>query len=145
MQTLITVLCGGLCALMAGIYFAFSVIVMPSLSRLPAQQGATTMRQINRDILSSAFMLLFWGSSVLTLAALFTSPSAMTWLAGGLYLGGMLIVTAVGNVPLNRRLEEEGNTNGEAVWQHYLVRWTFWNHVRTASAAVSAGLFLVAV
>lgn len=44
------------CAVMAGVYFAFSGFVMRSLRALPAVQGMAAMQSINRVILSSSFM-----------------------------------------------------------------------------------------
>lgn len=129
-------------ALMAGVYWAFSVVVMPSLNRLPPEQGACAMQQINRDILRSAFMLLFWGSSLLSLALVFIGHSTAVVLAGSIYLVGMLVVTALRNVPLNEQLERATGETLVSEWQHYLVKWTFWNHVRGVSALVSAILLL---
>ena len=129
-------------ALMAGVYGAFSVVVMPSLTRIPPEQGAGAMQQINRDILRSAFMLLFWGSSLLSLAMVFIGHSTAVVLAGSIYLVGMLVVTALRNVPLNERLERATGDTLVSEWQHYLVKWTFWNHVRAMSALVSAILLL---
>ena len=71
----LTMLAALLCALMAGIYFAFSVVVMPSLRRLGDEQGARVMQQVNRDILQSLFMPVFWMSSLLCLILLVASSS----------------------------------------------------------------------
>ena len=35
------------CAMMAGVFFAFSSFVMPALRRLPATQGIAAMQAIN--------------------------------------------------------------------------------------------------
>ncbi len=133
-----------LCALMAGVYFAFSVVVMPTLHHLGDGQGARVMQQFNRDILQSLFMPLFWVSSLLCLILLVGGQSSMIMLAGAIYLTGMLGVTALFNVPLNNQLEQATENEIHQIWQHYLSRWQWFNHIRTVSAALSAGLFVTA-
>ena len=56
------------CAVMAGVYFTFSAFVMRSLEAMPAARGIAAMQSINRVILSSAFMPLFFATTVLALA-----------------------------------------------------------------------------
>ena len=53
------------------------------------------------------------------------------------------LVTGLGNVPLNDRLAAVSATDPGAldVWQHYLARWTMWNHLRTAAAMAAALLY----
>jgi uncharacterized membrane protein len=69
-------------------------------------------------------------------------------LAGcALYLLGCLLVTVAFNVPLNNRLAaaDPDSSAAEALWAHYLSRWTLWNHVRTAASLAAAGLFAMAL
>ena len=56
----------------------------------------------------------------------------------------MIGVTAAANVPLNNALDrvDADSADGERLWQHYLSRWTAWNHVRTV-ASTAALLALV--
>ena len=71
-------------------------------------------------------------------------PFAPFFLGGALfYLVGAFLVTGLGNVPLNDQLAAVSATDPAAldVWQHYLSRWTTWNHVRTAAAMVAALLY----
>ena len=72
------------------------------------------------------------------------SPSASFFLGGALfYLVGTILVTMFGNVPLNDQLAAVSPTDPAArdVWEHYLGRWTMWNHVRTAAAMAAALLY----
>nr|WP_082995296.1 anthrone oxygenase family protein [Halomonas elongata] len=74
------------------------------------------------------------------------SPSTYYWLAGAIsYLGGTFLLTLLGNVPLNHRLAEVSARDPEAnaVWAHYLKRWTWLNTVRTAAAMGAALLFVI--
>lgn len=102
------------------------------------------MQQVNRDILQSLFMPLFWMSSLLCLILLVGGQSEMTMFAGAIYLAGMLGVTALFNVPLNNQLEQARENEIHEIWQHYLSRWQWFNHIRTVSAALSALLFVTA-
>ena len=56
---------------------------------------------------------------------------------------GTFLVTGLGNVPLNDQLAAVFATDPAAldVWEHYLGRWTMWNHVRTTAAMVAALLY----
>ena len=56
------------CALMAGVYLTFSSFVMRSLDALPEPGAVAAMQSINREILSSGFMPLFFGTSLASLA-----------------------------------------------------------------------------
>ncbi|MCA9579310.1 MAG: DUF1772 domain-containing protein [Myxococcales bacterium] len=138
---------------MAGVYFAFSTFVMRALALLPAREGAAAMRVINEVILSSLFMPLFYGTSLLaaglSVAALLRwgQPGAPTLaLAGVVYLVGMLACTAVYNVPWNDALAttDVRTDEGASVWADYLVRWTRYNHVRTVASAMACAGYVAA-
>ena len=140
--------------LMAGIYFAFSFFVLQALDAAGRPAGMSAMQSINRVIVRSPFLPLFFTSSLacLLLAVLSVMHwgSAGAWqMAGGglLYLGGMLFVTAFANVPRNNRLDaaDTDTPEGEAMWRRYLQRWLPWNHVRTVSCTASMVLFIVAI
>jgi len=139
------------CGLMAGIYFAFSTFIMASLSKLPAPQGIAAMQSINRVILRSPFMILFFGTTLASAALVIAGviswgekAAVMTVIAGDLYIFGMFVVTAVYNVPLNNKLDAVDADGDEAldVWETYLRIWTRWNHARTVACVVSCGLFI---
>ncbi len=137
--------------LMAGMMYAFSTFVMKSFAMLEPAHGIEAMQVINRVILNPWFLGVFMGTTVacLVLAGLsiwqWTGTAAGFLLAGCvLYVVGMFLVTAVFNVPMNNALEAVEATTKEAavLWQTYLKRWTFWNHVRTVAAMVATVLFI---
>lgn len=141
------------CAVMAGVYFTFSTFVMSSLEAMPEPEGIAAMQSINRVILQSLFLPLFFATSFASLAlavwAIFNwGHSAAIFLAiGGLvYFVGMFACTAALNVPLNNALDSVDPTTPEAVevWSDYLRSWTRWNHVRTVSSTTACALFLAA-
>ena len=151
MSALITQAVAVGCGMMAGLYFAFSTFIMRSLAEIPGPQGILAMQSINRVILRSPFMALFFGTS---LAGFGLAVWGMTrWnqsggallIAGGLiYVIGHFVATAAFNVPLNDALDVVDPVSAEAarVWAGYLDRWTLWNHVRTGACFVSCALFL---
>ena len=141
-------------AIMAGLYFAFSTFVMRALDAIDHPAGMQAMQSINKVILRSPFLPLFFGSTLSAVALLVIVfidrdvDGANSILGGAmLYVAGMFVVTVIGNVPLNNRLDA-ANPEDEAslgVWKDYLVRWSRWNHVRTMACIASLALLVLAV
>ena len=137
-------------ALVGGIFFAFSSFIMKALARVPTAEGIVAMQSINVVVLNASFLGAFIGTVVLSLGAGglalagWGRPSASFFLGGVIfYLVGTFGVTAFGNIPLNNQLAAVAATDpgSRDVWEHYLVRWTRWNHVRTAAAMAAALLY----
>lgn len=140
------------CALVAGVFFAFSSFVMRALGRLRPEQGIAAMQSINVVVINPGFMTAFLGTSavcamVLILALLHRHGGAMAFLVVGsvLYLAGTLLVTMLANVPRNDALAavDPGSAAAAPLWSSYLDRWTAWNHVRTAAAFGAATSFTI--
>ncbi|VWX57919.1 anthrone oxygenase family protein [Sphingorhabdus sp. 109] len=140
--------------IMAGVYFAFSAFVMQSLDATGRATGMVAMQAINRIIVRSLFLPLFFASSLACLLLVvfgvmqWGTPGAGPMVVGGaLYVIGMLVVTAAANVPLNNALEttDAAGPDAEAVWRRYMQRWLPWNHVRTVSCTVSLALLIGAI
>lgn len=141
-------------ALMAGLYFIFSVAVMTALSRIAPASGMAAMQSINVVILNPWFLLTFAGTAaicaILAIMALlrWSEPGAVLLLvACVLYLAGNIGVTMVFNVPLNNALAaaDPASADGAAVWSRYLSTWTRWNHVRTLSCLAALALLIGAI
>ncbi len=137
-------------ALVGGIFFAFSSFIMRALARVPTAEGIVAMQSINVVVLNPSFLGAFIGTAVLSLGAGglalagWGRPSASFFLGGAIfYLVGTLGVTAFSNIPLNNQLAAVSAPDPGArdVWEHYLGRWTMWNHVRTAAAMAAALLY----
>ena len=147
---LLTVLATVGCGLMAGLLFAFSNFVMQALVQLPEFHGLVAMQLINTAIINALFLIVFLGTAVLcfliiVVSLLQASIPGTFWLVLGstCYLIGVFGVTVVFNVPLNNGLTRADATNASAsLWNDYVARWLWWNHVRT-SLAVVATLSLV--
>jgi len=141
-------------ALVSGIFYAFSSFVMRALGKLEPREGIAAMQSINIVVINPLFFLAFFGTAVLcavtVIAALFSGtgvPLAPSVTGGSLYLVGCIGVTMLANVPLNDRLAElhPEDDAAEALWRSYVVRWTRWNHVRTAASLAAAAVLVIAV
>ena len=139
-------------ALIGGVFFAFSSFVMKALARMPSSEGMRAMQSINVTVINRSFLGAFLGTALLSLIVVGlalthrTEPGAALLLAGAVaYLAGTFLVTVMGNVPLNERLAgvPAGAAGSQALWDHYLERWTRWNHVRTVAATAAALLYLI--
>ncbi len=142
------------CGVMAGIYFAFSTFVMRALAGVPTTAGIAAMQSINEVIVSSAFLPLFFGTTLAGIGLAGWSlphwgePGTSALLVGGVvYVIGMFVCTVAFNVPLNDALAavDPGGLEAAGVWSEYVERWTRWNHVRTLASAMASGLFIVAI
>ena len=141
------------CAALAGVFIAFSTLVMRALGRVPAPQGILAMQEINRAALTPAFMVLFLGTTLLcgllTVSFLvWGSGSALLLLAGGVtFLVGAFGLTAGYHVPRNNALDALDPSRADAVsrWTSYRRGWTRWNHVRGCASLAAAVLFTVAL
>ncbi len=138
MLILLVVLTG----LMAGIYFVFSVVVMKSFAQLPALQAAQAMNKINDVIVKTVFLPIFFGSTlwfcglIVWAVAFWQAQQSVLFIAAAIiYISGMFLVTALGNVPLNNKLKEaeEDHEKLTAYWSVYLQKWTRLNHLRSIS------------
>ena len=139
--------------LIAGLFFAFSNFVMKALGSVAPERGMASMQAINRTVLNPLFLGVFLGTAFVCAAAViyavwrWEAPGA-AWLFFGavLYLAGTLLVTMIFNLPLNDLLASVDplSAEGVRVWQDYVVRWTVWNHVRTAASLAATASFILA-
>jgi uncharacterized membrane protein len=140
-------------AAVGGVYLAFAVMVMPALARLPAADATAAMREINRRAERGAFIGVFIGAALvavaLGVAALFElsdragsdeSASHALLVIGAVLSFASTVVTVVGNVPLNNRLERDG----VPAWKPYLSRWGTLNTVRALLALAAVGVIAAA-
>lgn len=152
--SILALLAGLGCGLIAGVFFAFSSFVMKALDRLPAAQGMAAMQSINVVVLNRSFLGVFVGTAALCAVAV--GAAILRWgtaeapfvLAGGLfYLAGCFLVTMAFNVPRNEALaplaaEAAGSADA---WAAYVPGWTAWNTVRTIGSLDAAAAFGLAL
>jgi uncharacterized membrane protein len=142
------------CAMMAGVFFAFSAFVMKALARLPAQQGIGAMQAINVAAVTFAFMAALFGTAAacgaLAVWALFAwdeSFAPYLLVGSALYLIGTILLTIVYHVPRNEALAgvEPHSAEAESHWRRYLSGWTAWNHLRGVTALAAAATLTIAL
>ena len=141
-----------ICAIISGVFLAFSDFVMKSLAIAQPSVGIVSMQLINRKVYGSLFLILLLGFSASCLllayiALVYLTGSVSFWvLAGsGIYLTGVFLVTVVFNVPMNKHLDALDHESHETAeyWNTYATVWTNWNHARTLSSAAAAICFLI--
>ena len=153
-QSLLTFLAALGSGLIAGTFFAFSAFVMRALERLPAPHGVAAMQSINVVVINPVFLSAFFGTGLV--CAILCVGVVLGWqearqiglIAGSLaYLLGCLVVTMTRNVPMNTALARVAAASPEAAryWPEYVSRWTFWNHLRTASSLAAMICFIAAL
>ncbi|MDX3850035.1 DUF1772 domain-containing protein [Streptomyces sp. AK02-01A] len=136
--------------LMAGLYFAFDVSVMPGLAGADDHTFVTVMRSINEVIDNSAlFGLLFVGVFLATgiAAALqrrLGHPDAARWTRAAFALYALsVVITMCVNIPLNRMLARPGpspgNTDFGALRGSFERPWAAANIVRTLACTAALG------
>lgn len=142
------------CAVIGGIFFAFSNFIMRALRGQPPAAGMSAMQAINVTVLNPLFLGVFVGTALICLALCIISifswqgTHSLLVIAGGLlYVVGCFGVTIAFNVPLNEGLAkaDPSTEEGTALWQHYLRRWTTWNTIRTIASLLAAITILVAI
>lgn len=143
------------CALVAGIFFAFSTFVMQALAKLIPSQGIEAMQNINITVLNPWFLGTFMGTAAICLILAVSTywnwgqPGTYYLLTGSLfYFVGTFLVTIIFNVPMNNKLERMVSKDKEAsnYWNNiYLIKWTFWNHFRTIAALIGAIFLIIAL
>ena len=138
-------------AMAAGAFFDFSDFAMRGLRRLPPSQGVRAMQEINEEAPSPLFMVLIFGTALVSIAVaihavinLEGSTLVLRLLGAAIYVIGVAILTIVYHVPRNDKLAELDATSDEAAnyWLQYQSEWVSLNHVRTIAPLVAALLFL---
>lgn len=139
----------------AGLFYAYSVSVMPGLGRADARTEVAAMQRINTAILNPWFFATFLGAPVLILAAgglrlAQEGQAALPWIAAAFVLYAVMVaVTAAVNVPLNERLDGTGPAEAlddpGSARDRFHGRWVRWNHVRAAASTASFGCLVVAL
>ena len=146
-----------LCAITAGLLFAFAVVVMPGLRSLSDRDFLRAFKVMDRVIQQNEpRFLIVWAGSVLSL--LMALVAGVGVLAGTgrliligaatLYLLCVQLPTIAVNVPLNNRLQalnldDLDTTALRGARDAFEGRWNYWNAVRTVFACISVFALLL--
>ncbi len=136
--------------LMAGVYFAWSSMVMPGLRRLQPGEAIRAMQSIDVALVNAWFLTAFVGSAVLSGISVVYSfarwgeeEAIYLLIAGLLLIFGSVVLTGGYHIPRNKALHLVDPDGPEAKerWQRYDAEWTSWNHIRAVASLASAILF----
>jgi len=139
--------------LTAGLCFTWSNAVSPGIGRLDNLTFLRSFQSMNRAIINSRFMVVFFGPVLLLFinSYLFKDCNTSFWLfliAAILFFIGIGLVTVFGNVPLNEVLDK---SNLEALSKMELQElrnkfeqpWNNWHTVRTLSSFIAFVLLII--
>jgi uncharacterized membrane protein len=141
----------------AGLVFAFAVVVMPGIATLGDGQFLRAFQVMDKVIQRNQplFLLVWIGSAISLLASaalgfgqLDGTGRLLMVAAVLLYLLGVQVPTVTINIPLNNAVQalEIGSMDKTALAaarQAFEPRWNTWNSIRTVLAIVVAVLLLV--
>jgi uncharacterized membrane protein len=135
--------------LLAGLFYAFTVSVMPGLGRTDGRTFVDAMQRINVAIINPWFFVGFFGAPVLTIVAAALHLRAgwrtgLPWIAAAFVLYGVAFVITIGvNIPLNDALAAAGSPDriGDLaqVRDRFEATWVRWNIARTVAFTAAFG------
>lgn len=139
----------------AGLCFTWTNAVTTGIGQLDNLGYLQAFQQMNRAILNPLFFVVFFSPFFTSFAAAFLnkghSPRLfwMTLAAAAIYSLGVVVVTILGNVPLNEilngtNLAQSSNEELRALRTTFEKPWNKLHFIRTISSAVSLGLLIIA-
>lgn len=140
-----------LVALMAGLFFSFSIAVTTGLKKLDDKSYLQAMQKINKAILNPLFLLCFTGAPLLligtTVIRFFEDHFLFMWMLviSLVYIGGVFMVTMLCNVPLNnylgqQEIEKLDPEAAKAIRTRFEQPWNRYNHIRTLFSTLACGM-----
>lgn len=138
--------------LVSGLFYGWSVSVIPGTRRIAADSYVEAMQQINRAIINPGFIVPFLGVPAVLGAAAYLQLRGGDQRRAGLlagaaatYVVGVLGVTMVRNVPLNDALDRFDllAADGGALERRrdtYESPWNRWHQLRTAASVATFAL-----
>ncbi len=138
--TFVTILTTGI---IAGLFFSWSVSVMPGLRKVTDREFIAAMQAMNRAILNPLFLICFMGALILLAISCFSfyqKPFATEYYllltATILYLAGVIGITFIGNIPLNNMLEnfrlaDATDDTMRKLRLAFEEKWVYLNNLRT--------------
>lgn len=139
--------------LMAGLFYAWSISVTPGLAKVDNKKYLHSFQSMNRAIINPIFLLCFMGLAILLPLLSYMSYNSIDFAyvltSTILYLIGVIVVTFLGNIPLNTKLESlkiESLTDEQmsTFRKNFESRWNSLNYVRTISSSLSFIFMIIA-
>ncbi|MCH9031963.1 MAG: DUF1772 domain-containing protein [candidate division Zixibacteria bacterium] len=146
-----------LCSIVAGLLFAFALVVMPGIRSLNDREFIRAFQVIDRVIQNNQpVFVLVWVGSVVTLLTsvvlgigqLHGADRLLIIFAALAYLLGVQLPTFTINIPLNNKLQTldvdaMNETTQKAARKDFEPRWNLWNSIRTAFASLASALLII--
>ena len=136
--------------LLAGLYYAYAVSVMPALGAFDDRTYIDVMNKINVVIVNPSFMLTFLGSIGFTVlaGACYLKPEArpvLIWIGIALALNiASLVITSTMNVPLNDKLATATTSTYPVdiatLRTQFESSWVRWNVIRALVNIAATGV-----
>ena len=144
-----------LIGLTAGLCFTWGNAVTPGIGQLDDLGYLQAFQKMNRSIENPLFFVVFLGSLLVGTAAVFNSWGAsaihfrLVLIAVILYFLGVIVITVVGNVPLNQILDKTDLASSSleelrALREKFENPWNRFHGIRVVSGIVSFGLLIIA-
>ncbi len=139
-------------AVIGGVFSAFSEFIMAGLRRAKPSAGIQAMQEINKTVIRTQFVAGILLIPVLSVAVAILGANALEgtarmafYLAPVVFIPTVFLMTIMGNVPMNNRLDSLDPASAEAAayWKLYGRRWTRLNHVRSFGSLLTALVYLV--
>lgn len=149
-------LSGVLTGLLAGIFFDFSITIIPSFRDLTDREHIKVMQIINLKIKNIPFLASFIGPAVLLPLNAYLYRETASFLilavAAALYIVGVILITIMGNIPLNEwhdskdisQLSDEDATSIRNIYHGVGSRWMILHNIRTLAAILALVLIFIA-
>lgn len=145
-----------LTALVAGLVFAFAVVIMPGIQTLPDKEFIRAFQVMDRIIQNKQplFMLAWLGSTAallvsvgLGITSLAGVPLGLLLMAAAVYLLVVQLPTVTINIPLNNKLQtlqvdSMNEPELRAAREAFEPPWNRWNTIRTWCACVTLALLI---
>ena len=144
-------------ALSSGLFYAWSVSVIPGTLQVSHRSYLETMQRINQKILNIGFYSIFFGALITLILSSYlyyqVEATKLFWyilLATLCYGIGTFGITMVGNIPLNNSLDlldlSTMDTQELAtVRTNYEKKWNFFHRIRSIAAVFAFLLLLLGV
>ncbi len=143
-----------LTGLSAGLCFTWTNAVSPGIGKLDDLGFLQSFQQMNRTILNPVFFIVFFGPFFLNLINVYLFRNLngpLFWMLiviTALYFFGVVLVTIIGNVPLNELLDRTDLNMASSVElselrEAFEAKWNRFHLIRTLTAITSFILLLL--
>lgn len=145
-----------LTGLTAGLCFTWTNAVTPGIGRLDDLGYLQAFQAMNRAIINPMFLVVFFGPLIMHIANIYlhrNQPNTVFWMlfvAGILYVAGVVVITIFGNVPLNEILDKtdlhvSSPKQLKELRNLFEVKWNRLHLIRTVTSLLSFLLLIISL